>query len=277
MLAESVVLLGQGLYKTIPDEIKLNAVPTASELEYVGSEDFDSTMVRNILPKVVEDSGKMDFTELLEIDYDWICRCLRLKSYGPYVHVNRIFCPDCNDVHEGDYQVDLRNVGINPLPKDFVDKITIKADEFIGVKDDLVLTLLTVKDKLAMAKDKMFDRPDGSKNVMLARICYMTKQIGQKQNLTPIDVRTHINKNFSAADYEILKDLVGEADNYGIRMMGNVVCPVCKSNDAYFVALRSDKFFRPTVGDVRAYKSAIRSGDWKELPGDPAGYVRNNS
>ena len=41
MLSESVVLLGKGLYKTIPDEVNINALPTASELEYVGSEDYN--------------------------------------------------------------------------------------------------------------------------------------------------------------------------------------------------------------------------------------------
>ena len=104
MLSESVVLLGKGLYKTIPDEININALPTASELEYVGSEDFDSTMIKSILPQVVEGGKDMDFNELLEIDYEWLCRCLRMKSYGPYFTTNRIYCPECNKVHEGNYK-----------------------------------------------------------------------------------------------------------------------------------------------------------------------------
>lgn len=277
MLSESVQLIGKGLYKTIPDEIKINAIPTASELEYVGSEDFDSTMIKSIFPQVVEDSGSMDFNELLEIDYDWICRCLRMKSYGPYFTTNRIYCPDCNDVHHGEYQVDLRMVGVNVLPDDFVNQIVIKSEEFIDVKDDFVLHLLTVREQMAMSKDKLFERKDGSRNVMLARICYMTKQIGQKKNLTPVDVRSYINKNFSAADYEILKDLVTKSDNYGLQFMGSVTCPKCGSKNAYFVAFQQDKFFRPSVGDIRAYQSAVRSGEWSELPGNPSEYVRTDS
>lgn len=274
MLSESVVLIGKGLYKTIPDEIKISAVPTASELEFVGAEDFDGCMIRTIFPQVIENSESMDFGELLDIDYDWICRCLRMKSYGPFFTANRIFCPDCNEVHKGEYQVDLRRVGVNPLPDSFVNKITISAEEFIDVKDDFVMQLPTVRDRLAMNKDSLFQRKNGGMNVTLARICYMTKQIGNQQNLTPVDVRSYIHKNFSSADYEILKDLVNQNDNYGLRFMGQVNCPVCGSENAYFVAYAQDKFFRPSVGDVRSFKSAIRSGDWKNLPGDPAEYVR---
>ena len=274
MLSETVVLLGQGIYKTVPDSIKINALPTASELEYVSSEDFDSTMVKSILPQVVENSDSMDFSELLEIDYEWICRCLRMKSYGPYFTTNRIYCPECNKVHEGSYKVDLRCVGINPLPDNFVNTITISHEEFIDFKEDIVMKLMTVKDHMAMIQDKLFQRSDGTRNISLSRLCYMIKQIGTKKNLTPVDVRTSILKNFSAADYEILKDLVAKEDNYGLQISGSVNCPVCGSKDAYFIALQQDKFFRPSVGDIREFKSAIRSGDWKELPGDPSGYVR---
>lgn len=274
MLSETVVLLGQGMYQTIPDKIKINALPTSSELEYVGSEDFDSTMVKSILPKIVEDSEGMDFNELLEIDYEWICRCIRMKTYGPYFTVNRIYCPECNKSHEGQYKVDLRCVGINALPKNFVNRMVISHDEFIDVKDDIVVQLMTIRDHLAMENDKLFMRANGTRNITLARICYMIKQIGNNEHMTPVDVRTYILKNFSAADYEILKSLVGECDNYGLQITGQVTCPVCGSKDGYFIALRQDKFFRPTVGDIREFKSAIRSGDWKKLPGDPAGYVR---
>lgn len=274
MLSESVVLLGKGLYKTIPDEVNINALPTASELEYVGSEDFDSTMIKSILPQVVEGGKDMDFNELLEIDYEWLCRCLRMKSYGPYFTTNRIYCPECNKVHEGNYKVDLRTVGINPLPENFVNNMTISHEEFIDFKDDIVMQILTVRDHMAMAKDSLFQRANGSRNVSLARLCYMIKQIGNKKNLTPIDVRTMITKNMSSADYEILKDVAAQHDNYGLQITGQVSCPVCGSKDAYFIALQQDKFFRPSVGDIREFKSAIRSGNWKKLPGDPSEYVR---
>ena len=279
MLSESVQLLaGEGFYKTIPTGIvKINAVPTASELEYVSSEDFDSTMVRSILPQVVENGSDIDFTELLVIDYDWLCRCLRMKSYGPFFTTDRIICPDCNKVHRGGYKVDLRNVGINVLPDNFVNSMTVSSDEFIDVKDDFVVKLLTVKDLLAMLKDNAFNRSNGKKSLTLERICYMTKQIGTNQNLTPLDVRSYIRKNVSSADYEILKSCVNDVDNYGLHAMGSVKCPVCGSIEAYFVAMQQDKFFRPAVGDVREFKSAIRSGDWKKLPGNPSNFVRSDS
>lgn len=277
MLSEKVVLIAQDAYSTIPNELNVNAVPTATELEYVGAEDFDKAMVNDVLPKVVDDSEGMDFSELYDFDYDWLCRCLRLKSYGPYFTTNRIFCPDCNDVHRGEYQVDLRSVPITPMPKGFVNDLTIDADEFIECKDRISFKLLTVKDKMHIDQDTMFDRSDGTKNLSLARLCYQIKSIGNQKDMTPLDVRQYITKKMSAADYEILKDCVAKLTNFGMHVMGYATCPVCGSKNAYYIALQQDKFFRPSVGDIKQYKSAIRSGDWKELPGDPSKYVRKHS
>ena len=277
MLSEKVVLIAQDAYSTIPNELNVNAVPTATELEYVGAEDFDKAMVNDVLPKVVDDSEGMDFSELYDFDYDWLCRCLRLKSYGPYFTTNRIFCPDCNDVHRGEYQVDLRSVPITPMPKGFVNDLTIDADEFIECKDRISFKLLTVKDKMHIDQDTMFDRSDGTKNLSLARLCYQIKSIGNQKDMTPLDVRQYITKKMSAADYEILKDCVAKLTNFGMHVMGYATCPVCGSKNAYYIALQQDKFFRPSVGDIKQYKSAIRSGDWEKLPGDPAKYVRKHS
>ena len=52
-LSERVQLLGAGLYTDIPDELTLTSIPTVSELDYVGNEDFDKTMLDSILPKAV--------------------------------------------------------------------------------------------------------------------------------------------------------------------------------------------------------------------------------
>ena len=41
MLSEKTALLSKGLYSGIPDVITLKSIPTSSELEFVGSEDFD--------------------------------------------------------------------------------------------------------------------------------------------------------------------------------------------------------------------------------------------
>lgn len=273
MLSESVELIGKGLYKTVPDVIEIIAVPTATELEYVSAENFDSTMVKSVLPKVIENSDSMDLTELLAIDYDWICRCLRMKSYGPYVTTNRIYCPN-SGVHKGEYEVDLRMVPITPLPNGFVNSITISKDEFIDVKDDITFSLLTVQDQLLMSQDKMFDTPNGPRNNMLATLCYSIKSIGDRKAVNPVDVKSYINNNISAADYELLKDLFKEKTNYGLHLMGYCTCPVCGAKEAYFVASQADMFFRPSVGDVRKFRDAVRSGDWEKLPGNPTEYVR---
>lgn len=82
MVSERIELLGKGLYKDIPDILTLKSIPTASELDYVGSEDFERTMIDKILPAAVEES--INFNNLLEIDYFWVCRCLRILNYGPY-------------------------------------------------------------------------------------------------------------------------------------------------------------------------------------------------
>ena len=44
MIAEKIELLGKGLYTDIPDQLTLKAIPTVSELDYVGSEDFEAMM-----------------------------------------------------------------------------------------------------------------------------------------------------------------------------------------------------------------------------------------
>lgn len=277
MLSEKVELLGKGLYNTIPDTVSISSIPTASELEYVGAEDFDKVMVETILPKVVDNSEGMNFKELLDIDYDWLCRCLRMKSYGPYFKTNRIFCGACDSIQRGEYTVDLRTVGINLLPEGYINTFTISSDEFIDIKDDITAHLLTIGEVLALSQDNSFKRKDGSTNTFLARTCYMIKTIGGDKNLTPLDVKSYINKNFGAADYEILKDVIREHSNYGLQVTGQVTCPKCGSKEAYYIAMQNDKFFRPSVGDVRQWRSAIRSGDWEELVGDPSKYVRVNS
>ena len=130
-ISERIELLGKGLYTDvgIPDILTLKSIPTASELDYVGGEDFIATMLDNIFPKAIEE--KCDFRKLLEIDFQWICRALRILNYGPYITTNAIFCGDCGEVSRGDYQVDLRSVEVKPLPAGFDNNIKISKDEFI--------------------------------------------------------------------------------------------------------------------------------------------------
>ena len=92
-ITEKLELLGKGLYTDIPDIITLKSLPTISELEFVGNDDFDETMIEKILPQSVEED--INFNNLLEIDYQWILRCLRIFNYGPYHTTNSVYCPKC--------------------------------------------------------------------------------------------------------------------------------------------------------------------------------------
>ena len=113
MVSERIELLGKGLYKDIPDILTLKSIPTAFELDYVGSEDFERTMIDKILPAAVEES--INFNNLLEIDYFWVCRCLRILYYGPYYTTNSIYCGECNQVSHGDFDVNLNTVECQPF------------------------------------------------------------------------------------------------------------------------------------------------------------------
>ena len=68
-LSEKVQLLGAGLYKDIPDEITILSIPTASELDYVGGEDFDSTMLDKIFPKAIEENLGEQKTKIFTYPY----------------------------------------------------------------------------------------------------------------------------------------------------------------------------------------------------------------
>ena len=59
----------------------------------------------------------------------------------------------------------------------------------------------------------------------------------------------------SSADFLILKQRAKELSNYGLRAGGRTICPKCGSRKAAFIALADDRFFRPTLGDLRAWKA----------------------
>lgn len=256
-ISEKIELLGKGLYTDIPDTLTLTSIPTASELDYVGGEDFNKTMLETILPQAVEEH--IDFKQLLEIDYQWICRCLRILNYGPYFTTNAVFCSDCNKVSYGEYRVNLETVECKPLPEGFVNDILIKKEEFIQFNDDVHIKLPTIQRMLNAEKDKAFQKADGSSNLELARICYMITSVGGKSTLTPVEIKMLIQKEFSPADYIILKQTVQDLSDYGLRIGGTTQCPKCGSTSAAFMALTDDKFFRPTLGDLREWKNARNS------------------
>ena len=270
-ISEKIELLGKGLYGNIPDVLTLSSIPTASELDYVGSEEFDKTMIEKILPAAIEE--KIDFYKLLEIDYYWICRCLRILNYGPYFTTNAIICGDCGKITYGEYSVDVRTVDVKPLPDGFKNDIVISKDEFIDFNQDVHLKLTTIADRLNMDKDKAFQDSKGTTNVELARICYSVTSMGLDTSLSPIDVRYKVTHDFSPADYLILQKCVLDLTDYGLRSGGHCGCPACNSKEATFLALVDDKFFRPTLGDLRNWKRDRNSGRVEDLRRDKTNNV----
>ena len=253
-ISEKIELLGKGLYidSKIPDKLTLKSIPTATELEYVGAEDFDKVMLEKIFPQAIEE--KIDFEKLLEIDYYWICRCLRIVNYGPYFTTNSIFCGNCGQAHRGSYEVDLRTIEVHPLPENFTNDVVISRKEFMDFKEDIHLSLMTIKDKMNLEKDELFKESDGRTNRALGRICYMIKSVGTRKNLDPVQVRSIIGKELSPADYVVLKTLVNQYTNFGMVAGGVATCPKCGNQRASFIALVDDRFFRPTMGDIQEWK-----------------------
>ena len=257
-ISERIELLGKGLYGgEIPDVLTLKAIPTSTELDYVGGEDFIATMLDTIFPQAIEE--KCDFRRLLEIDFHWICRALRILNYGPYYTTNAIFCGACDAVSRGEYQVNLRSVEVKPLPQGFNNTITVSKDEFIDFDGDIVLKLPTIQDTINASNDKLFVKANGDRDSDLAKLCYMIKSFKGESQLTPADIKFKILNNLTSADLFILKEVVTEMTNYGLRAGGTTVCPKCGSGEAAFIALVDDRFFRPTLGNLRAWKADKRA------------------
>lgn len=253
-ISEKIELLGKGLYNgEIPDILTLKSIPTGTELDYVGGEDFIATMLDVIFPKAIEE--KCDFHKLLEIDFHWICRALRILNYGPYYTTNAIFCTNCNEVSRGEYQVDLRTIEVKTLPADFDNNIKISKDEFLDFNGDIVLRLPTIQDIINSTKDKLFVLSNGERNNDLARLCYTMRSFKGESSLTPADAKFKIQNNLSSADLFILNQVSTDMMDYGLRAGGTTVCPKCGSGEAAFIALVDDRFFRPTLGDLRAWKA----------------------
>lgn len=268
MISEKIELLGKGLYEDIPDTLTLKNIPTASELDYIGSEDFDKVMLEKILPLAIEED--IDCNKLLEIDYQWICRCLRLVNYGPYYTTNAIFCRDCGSTSYGEYQVNLNTIGCIPLPEGFVNNITISRDEFIEYDGDVTFRLPTIKQVLNAYSDKAFRTADGRVKRDFAKMCYMITSLKGNKALSPLQIKLSIEKDFCSADFEILKNSVNNLINYGLRAGGVTQCPKCRSMEATFIALPDDKFFRPSLGDLKQWRDDRRKGGEENATGAKA-------
>ena len=261
-VSEKLELLGKGIYNDIPSVITLKSIPTASELDYVGAEDFEKTMLDKIFPEAIEE--KFDYYKLLEIDFHWICRALRFLNYGPYYTTNSIFCAGCGQISHGQYRVDLRTIPVEVLPEKFINSIVIPKDTFIDFKEDITLHLPTIKEMLNARDDSIFKNKSGESNLRLARKCYMVSSIGKRTNLSPVDVKYTIQNVLSPADYILFNDAANKLIDYGIRSGGTTRCPKCQSDEAAFLVGIDDKFFRPTVGDLIAWRDDRNNGERKE-------------
>lgn len=267
MMSEKIELIGKGLYKDIPNELTLKAFPTVTELDYVSSEAFEKTMLESIFPQCIEE--KINFYHLFEIDFQWICRCMRFLNYGPYFTTNMFLCENCGTLKQ-EGQVDLRVIDVKPFPEGFTNDIVIKKDDLIDYNQDIHLHMLTIEEALNLRKDKMFAKPDGTINTSYARICYSITSMGQQNDITPVTAKLEIEnqKKFSPADYKLLEIVVSDLTDYGLRGGGRCVCPQCHQNSAYFVALADDRFFRPAVGDLRRGKNDRSTRGIKESAGN---------
>lgn len=267
-ISEKIELLGKNIYTDIPAQLTLKSFPTVTELDYVGSEDFESTMLNDIFPKSIEE--KVNFHNLLEIDFQWICRGFRFLNYGPFWTTNGFICDKCGPVRI-EAQVDLRTVSCKPLPDTFSNDIIISKDDLIDYNKDIHLHLLTIQEVLNMRKDPAFKKTDGTPNVEFARVCYSITSMGNEKDINALTAKLEIEKKLSPADYKILRARVAELTDYGLRGAGRCTCPQCHSDNAVFIALADDRFFRPTVGDLKAGRNdrnirgmEIASGDQTE-------------
>jgi hypothetical protein len=104
-------------------------------------------------------------------------------------------------------------------------------------------------------KDTLFANKQGEINHGLARLCYMITSVGGKTNLTSTDVKFIIQNKLSSADFFILKNKATELTDYGLRAGGKTGCPKCQSRNAAYMALVDDRFFRPTLGNLRSWKA----------------------
>lgn len=256
-ITEKVALLGASIYDSnVPKEITLSPMPTKLEMNYVAGEDFEETMLKTVLPQCIEE--QFDLDKLLEIDFQWIVRCLRIISYGPHQEVNTIFCDACGKVNRGSYLVNLENIGCLPLPEGFVNTITIPESEFIEFSGDIKIELPTIRKMITAYKDQAFKDIAGNANKELARICYMISEYKGQKNLSPLEIKVKLEQEMGPADYMILSQAVTDLSDYGLRAGGSCMCPSCGSPKGAFLSLVDDRFLRPSIRALRKWRDDKR-------------------
>ena len=88
---------------------------------------------------------------------------------------------------------------------------------------------------------------------------------------------TSTKSKLSSADYIVLKNRVAELTDYGLRAGGECKCPRCGSNDAAFMALIDERFFRPTLDDLREWKRSRNKRRDEDVHGTSAKDVRKHN
>jgi len=238
-ISEKVQLLGT--YTNIPKVVTISSINTEDELRYVGDESYIDLMLNDMFPKlIVED---IDYDSLLEIDFHWLCRCIRILSFGPIHSTNSIFCDNCHKTTYGEYKVNLNTVACKPIPKDAPSIYMVNRSEFLEFESDVFFKLLTIAEANKMSQDDTFIRRNGKVDVIVGRLCYMITAIGDRDNLKPYDVYHILKNEISSADYQLLRAVITSMSDYGLRSGGKARCPKCHSNEAAFIALQDDRYY----------------------------------
>lgn len=261
-MTEQIELLGRNLYNgEIPGILTLKSLPTTTELELVGAEEFDTKMLDEILPQALEE--KIDTHKLLEFDYDYILRSLRILNYGPYYTTPLIICPTCNQIINQPAQVNLRTVECKPIPETMTkNEIRISHTEFIDFPNDIYIHLLTMGEVLAAKQDPLFKKPQNDESNKggaayaisdLGRTCYMIHHIADAA-VTPLEAKSTIQSKMSPADYKLLLGKINEVTDFGLRSRGSCICPRCGSPKAAYPVFIDERFFRISVADIRKWR-----------------------
>lgn len=234
-LSEKVSLLST--YPDIPSVLTISAITTEHELELVSSEDYDRTMIDSIFPKVIKED--IEFYTLLEIDYQWLCRCIRMLSYGNEVTARSIICDDCEAVCQGEYKVDFRYVDCKPLPVGFNNQCKVQTWETFDESIFVRFHLLTIREYLDVLDTLyLYDN-----NAVLSRVCHMIDKVNDIQLDNPVKAKEYILNTMSAAEYQMICNQMLQRADYGLRSYGSIKCPKCKSNNARFLMLPNDIYF----------------------------------
>jgi len=228
-------------YDNIPSELTISAILTEDELRYVGDESFLDLMLTVILPKVVAED--VDFYKLFEIDFNWICRCLRILSFGPIYTTNSIFCDSCHNTTYGEYKVNLNSVKCIPIPDDTPEIMRVSKHEFIDFDKDIFFKLPTIGEIQNMMKNQLFIRKDTVIDALLGRLCCMITCIGDQVDISDKSILDIFKNKMISADYQILRAIINQMTNFGLESCGKTQCPRCKSIDATFIALPDDRYY----------------------------------